>query len=113
MIALLVVHIFSIALVSVHYQINKDFIVRELCENRDKPTLNCKGKCHLKKTLKRLGADKTESRPIELSVSEYIGNIALEVKPVVLSVIVMNYPVDTFPQSLAGFTSSVFRPPLV
>lgn len=29
------------------YLINYDYIVKELCENRDKPILTCNGKCYL------------------------------------------------------------------
>lgn len=35
-----------------YYQINKDYIARVLCENRDKPDLHCDGKCYLAKKLK-------------------------------------------------------------
>lgn len=35
-----------------HYQLNKDYIARVLCENRDKPELHCDGKCYLAKRLK-------------------------------------------------------------
>lgn len=33
------------------YCVNYDYIVTELCENKDKPKLECNGKCHLKKEL--------------------------------------------------------------
>lgn len=33
------------------YAINYDYIVKELCENRDKPKMACNGKCHLMKEL--------------------------------------------------------------
>ena len=35
-----------------HYQLNKDYIARVLCENRDRPELHCDGKCFLAKRLK-------------------------------------------------------------
>lgn len=35
-----------------YYQINKEYITRVLCENRDKPQLNCNGQCYLAKKLK-------------------------------------------------------------
>ncbi|UFH56641.1 hypothetical protein [Spirosoma sp. KNUC1025] len=34
------------------YQVNKDYIARVLCENRDKPQLHCDGQCYLAKKLK-------------------------------------------------------------
>ncbi len=33
------------------YVINYDYIVKELCENKEKPALKCNGKCHLAKQL--------------------------------------------------------------
>ena len=35
-----------------YYQINKEYITRVLCENRDKPQLHCDGQCYLAKRLK-------------------------------------------------------------
>lgn len=34
------------------YQLDKDYIARILCENRDRPELHCDGKCYLAKRLK-------------------------------------------------------------
>ena len=35
-----------------HYQLNKAYIARVLCQNRDKPQLHCDGQCYLAKQLK-------------------------------------------------------------
>ncbi|WP_425423142.1 hypothetical protein [Spirosoma panaciterrae] len=35
-----------------HYQLNKEYIARVLCENRDKPQMHCDGKCYLARRLK-------------------------------------------------------------
>lgn len=35
-----------------HYQLDKEYIARVLCENRDKPQLHCDGQCYLAKRLK-------------------------------------------------------------
>ncbi|MCF2487619.1 hypothetical protein [Dyadobacter sp. CY347] len=35
-----------------YYHINKDYITRVLCENRDKPQLHCDGQCFLAKKLR-------------------------------------------------------------
>ncbi|GAB3772287.1 hypothetical protein GCM10028818_12310 [Spirosoma horti] len=35
-----------------YYQVNKAYIARVLCENRDKPQLHCDGQCYLAKQLK-------------------------------------------------------------
>lgn len=39
--------------VYVGFEFNKNYIAATLCENRDKPVLQCNGKCYLSKQLKR------------------------------------------------------------
>lgn len=34
------------------FELNRDFIAKNLCENRNRPQLNCDGKCFLAKKLK-------------------------------------------------------------
>ncbi|OIN59077.1 hypothetical protein [Arsenicibacter rosenii] len=34
------------------FQLNRDYIARVLCENRDRPQMNCNGQCYLAKRLK-------------------------------------------------------------
>lgn len=38
-------------IICINYQINKEFIINNLCENRSKPKMHCDGKCQLKKEL--------------------------------------------------------------
>lgn len=35
-----------------YFQLNRDYIAKNLCVNRDKPKLNCNGQCYLAKQLK-------------------------------------------------------------
>ena len=35
------------------YVVNYDYIANVLCENKDKPQLQCNGKCYLAKQLKK------------------------------------------------------------
>ncbi|PWJ60495.1 hypothetical protein CLV98_101679 [Dyadobacter jejuensis] len=35
-----------------YFHINRSYIAKVLCENRDRPKLNCNGKCYLAKKLK-------------------------------------------------------------
>lgn len=51
------------------YMVNYDYIVNTLCENRDKPEMNCNGKCHLSKELaKEAGAD--DNNPLNSKTSK-------------------------------------------
>ena len=38
----------------IDYYVNQAYIAEELCENKDKPALQCHGKCHLKKEIKKV-----------------------------------------------------------
>ncbi|MCB9034302.1 MAG: hypothetical protein H6553_10725 [Chitinophagales bacterium] len=35
------------------YQLNKTYITKVYCENKDKPEMHCDGQCHLEKTLEK------------------------------------------------------------
>ncbi|NKI27053.1 hypothetical protein HCG49_10810 [Arenibacter sp. 6A1] len=51
------------------YAINYDYIVENLCENRDKPLLNCDGKCYLAKQLAK-ESEGSEENPFEANPSK-------------------------------------------
>lgn len=45
------------------FELNKNYIASELCENRDKPLMHCNGKCYLMKKLKQAEEkEKNQSR---------------------------------------------------
>ncbi|MEN8187244.1 MAG: hypothetical protein ABFR05_08965 [Bacteroidota bacterium] len=49
----------------IEYFVNYDYIVEELCENRDKPLLACNGKCYLEKQVtKQQNLDHKEEAPV-------------------------------------------------
>ena len=48
---LLLTQVFSKWLLVIDYTINKDFVAKNLCENQNRPRLNCKGNCQLMKKL--------------------------------------------------------------
>lgn len=50
----------------VEYVINQDYIAEFLCINKDKPELQCNGKCHLVKQLENQEQNKTNSLKISL-----------------------------------------------
>jgi hypothetical protein len=52
------VRILVVPIVYLDFEINKAFIVQNLCENRFKPELNCDGKCYLAKQLHIVAEDK-------------------------------------------------------
>jgi hypothetical protein len=44
---------FSNLLILADYQLNKSYIIAELCINKSKPKMHCNGKCHLVKQLQK------------------------------------------------------------
>jgi hypothetical protein len=44
---------FSKVLIMAEYQLNKDYIAKNLCVNRNKPKMHCNGRCHLMKKIKQ------------------------------------------------------------
>jgi len=52
---------FTKSIILIHYQINKEYITNNFCENKNKPEAKCCGHCHLKKQLDK--QDKNEQAP--------------------------------------------------
>lgn len=51
--------------ITIRFYLEQDQIAKEKCENKDKPTLKCNGKCYLAKQLKKTEEEKNEnSSPI-------------------------------------------------
>ena len=46
----------------VHFYMNRDAITEAYCVNKDQPSLNCKGQCHLKKQLEASTPDQEETQ---------------------------------------------------
>ncbi len=46
-----------------NYLINQDYIAEFLCINKDKPELECNGKCYLAKQLEEASAEKEKNVP--------------------------------------------------
>ncbi len=57
---LFLIYYLRAALPYIEYEINKEYIAENLCQNKDSPMMNCKGKCYLKKQVKK--AEKKEKK---------------------------------------------------
>ncbi len=53
-----------------NYLVNQDYIAEFLCINKDKPELECNGKCYLKKQLKEASEEKEKNLPA-IAMEEY------------------------------------------
>ena len=72
----------------VDYVVNYDYIVNVLCENKDKPEMECNGKCHLGKELAK-EAGKDDKNPLSGKTSKY------EIPQIIISDSVSEYEFST------------------
>lgn len=66
------------------YEVNKDYIAKNLCVNRNKPELKCCGKCYLKKQLNKAeqpGDDKqAPPKSSKLSIEAFVIPVAVHIQ---------------------------------
>lgn len=55
---LISVRILVVPVVYLDFELNKDYIIKNLCENRFNPELKCNGQCYLAKQLHKVAEDK-------------------------------------------------------
>jgi len=48
----------------VNYYVNYTYISENLCENKDKPEMECHGKCHLEKTIKKAEEEESKGKAV-------------------------------------------------
>lgn len=63
LILLMLAQTFSQWLIVLDYEINKDYIAKVLCENKNRPQLKCKGKCQM---MKKLAEEEKQQQSAEL-----------------------------------------------
>ncbi|MDH6251963.1 hypothetical protein M2347_001690 [Chryseobacterium sp. H1D6B] len=110
--------IFTIAIRPVlpllNYAVNYDYIVKNLCENRNIPQSTCKGKCYVEKELAK--TEKQSSRQtIKISVIDvFVSNEVFSFSGNTVSDLFAKTPNSTY-QNLhtSEYFSRIFHPPLV
>lgn len=98
------------------YIINYNYIVKELCENKEKPQLHCNGKCHLKKELAKSSESEKPLSQKKLYESEHqlVFLQQLDEYIQILSEIPDNKISSKYSNLyLALYPPNVFRPPTV
>jgi len=81
LLSVLIFYIFRPIIPYIEYAVNKDYIAKNLCINRDKPQNCCEGKCYLEKQIKNsaettTGANEKNSneKAQNEDVKEFIGS---------------------------------------
>lgn len=96
-----------------YYSLNIEYIINELCENKDKPELKCNGKCYLKKKMGE--ADKAEKQSAEIfkqiEFPVFIPHLSLSLNPEYILI------ENTVPELKNLYShilnNKIFHPPLV
>lgn len=114
LILLLLTQVFSKWLLVVDYTLNKDYIAKNLCINREKPKLLCSGKCQLAKKMaaEENGASQESNQPLKSSIQEALfddelNSFALPISVKTLSALCGLYVLRNYPSPVLP----VFHPP--
>ena len=104
---------FSSVVIVADYYVHKDFIAKNLCENKDKPQMHCEGKCCLKKKLAKESKDQAPSprnQKSEQTVNLFYSESKFELKnPGFLITTPLYFSYDDL--HTCGFQHTVFHPP--
>lgn len=113
---ILIVRMLSSPLVYLDYSLRKDYIAKNLCQNRNRPSMHCNGKCYLSKQLAK-AAEQKEAQQKNTIVSSIIdlycqiGKLTSIPKfELFLYEIPNHFFLPTF--HLQSFFSKVFKPPI-
>jgi hypothetical protein len=101
-----------------NYELRKDYIIQNFCENKNRPELKCDGQCYLAKQIKaaqdedeRKATDSFLSKLYQVEHIENDSNMSLS----------YDYDLYFFPQSMIetaqhlfaqNFNSAIFHPPI-
>lgn len=103
LLTLMLVKAWVLPLLYLDFEIRRDYIVANLCVNRDKPIMLCNGKCYLTKRVK--DAREKEERQAE---NDYLSHLLYQVMD--NRVVVFN--VLQYPFALRSFVQYQFNPSL-
>ena len=108
-----------VPVVYLDFELRKDYIIQNLCENRFKPQLKCNGQCYLAKKLHKIAEDNATRETQKQSQSmKKIMEEVFETTPLFSCDWTMraSAPKSIYSYQLAhtqSFTPFVFRPPIV
>ncbi len=113
--AVLILYVLRPVLPFVEYALNKDYIAKNLCVNRDKPKSCCQGKCHLNKQLAK-SDESSDTAKSESSQKQHKTQIDEFLKTQLciegdFDAVAKSYPVFIQPQVPVRFASAIFVPP--
>lgn len=107
-------HSASRMIVYFNYRLNQDFIAQNLCENREKPQMECNGQCHLKKELDKDDERKQQDNKQQVEVILFLSKEQLrEFSEETFFIEEQVHCAFVVQQKTNGYNSSIFHPPTV
>ena len=97
----------------IEYAVNKDYIAKVLCINKDKPKMHCNGKCYLNKQLKKANDEEKEKPlPVRIKWNDYpIGFVEILAFKFSSSYIKNQVSIYLSAFLPSGFSTEIFHPP--
>ncbi|MBB3841430.1 hypothetical protein FHS57_005458 [Runella defluvii] len=115
--ALLSIKMLLVPFVYLDFELRKEFIIKNLCENRFKPELHCDGKCYLAKQLTKVaeGHAREEAQKQQDTFKKITQEVFDELTFVFLPVQMTNAErvlnTHYLPPITSEFTTTLLRPP--
>lgn len=104
--------LFSQPLTIITFQLNKNFIAKNLCENRSKPKMQCNGKCKLGKKLAEENSNNEQSFSFaKVEVISYQSYFAVAHCPENILSVTIRYSVYKNPFHDKRSVDDLLRPP--
>lgn len=100
------------------FELRKEYIISNLCENRFKPHLHCDGKCYLAKQLQKVAEDsaRNETQKQSDTTKKLLQEVFEEINLAFLTVPQLIQPDPTFPHKpsliSAVFLKALIKPPI-
>lgn len=111
---LLLLKMLALPMILFEYSINKTVIEARFCENKEKPQLQCRGKCHLKKQMAK-ASESPESQDNKDSAKSLGIEICQEAECFSVDKQFVTLPSIPFAvtdeATIAGFCNGIFHPP--
>lgn len=112
--------IFSTYIIEADFLINQSFIAENLCVNKDKPVMKCKGKCYLSKKLKEQQNNDqqvpvSKSQKIDIQPFLLVGTLSIDGEAIAKKITFFNrndYSVGFAPPNINDLYSGVKVPTL-
>ncbi|RFZ83336.1 hypothetical protein DYU05_14470 [Mucilaginibacter terrenus] len=93
------------------FELNRNYIAEKLCENRDKPWMNCNGKCYFMKKIKQAeqnkNAEEKQAQKNLFQEAAFHKTADVSFHPILLAVILHPFANSTALER----TNTIFQPP--